>query len=173
MNHIDQHIEESWKKDLVLFENDLANQDESQDELQGFLEVGIRNEHYVIALPSIRQIIAVPQYAKLPNVPKYIMGIFNLRGNIESLIDTSELLGVSGESYSCTKRVVIVENLDLVTGMLVDSIGTLVEAPSKYIETPVFSKMDTDKSLVSGQLNIENKIIAILDIPLVLKKSRL
>jgi purine-binding chemotaxis protein CheW len=44
-------------------------------------------EEYAIDISYAKEIIRIPKLVKIPNVPEYIEGIFNLRGTVITVIN--------------------------------------------------------------------------------------
>ena len=51
---------------------------------------------YAIGMASVREVVAAPGLAVVPTAPAQVLGLFNLRGEIVPLFDTSALLGLGG-----------------------------------------------------------------------------
>ena len=95
-----------------------------------------------LALPisRIREIIELAQMTTVPNMPAYVRGVINLRGNVVSVVDlAARLSGTVGERgrRSC---IVIVE-LDVFgemqrVGLLVDAVDAVLDIDLSSIEPP-------------------------------------
>ena len=53
-------------------------------QLVGFV---VGEEEYAIPILNIQEIIKPIEYTRVPSVPDYVLGVFNLRGNVIPLID--------------------------------------------------------------------------------------
>lgn len=51
-------------------------------------------ELYAIPMEQVREVVAAPEVANLATAPGYVLGLFNLRGQIVPLFDTAAVLGV-------------------------------------------------------------------------------
>ena len=60
-----------------------------------YLTFGIDEEEYAISILKVKEIIEMKKITKIPNLPEYIKGIINLRGNIIHIIDIREKFGMS------------------------------------------------------------------------------
>ena len=47
-----------------------------------YLTFGIDEEEYAVSILKVKEIIEMKKITKIPNLPEYIKGIINLRGNI-------------------------------------------------------------------------------------------
>ena len=48
---------------------------------------------YAVPMTSVREVVSRPPSTSVPTAPKSVVGVFNLRGEIVPLFDTSQLLG--------------------------------------------------------------------------------
>ena len=71
------------KQQKQLIEPD-AKSNEEVMQLVGFI---VSDEEYAIPMLNIQEIIKPIEYTRVPSVPDYILGVFNLRGNVIPLID--------------------------------------------------------------------------------------
>lgn len=83
-------------------------------------------EHYGVDLTLARHILKVPKLVPIPQVPKYILGIFNLRGEIIPVLDLKMRFGFGATGIGEQSRLVVVEAKGVVIGLLVDRIGDIV-----------------------------------------------
>ena len=51
-------------------------------------------ELYAVGMDWVREVVATPEVAPLVTAPPFVLGLFNLRGQIVPLFDTAALLGV-------------------------------------------------------------------------------
>ena len=50
---------------------------------------------YAVTMDAVREVVRAPLLTKLPTAPALILGLFNLRGEIVPLLDTTALMGLS------------------------------------------------------------------------------
>ena len=65
-------------------EDELIDKSDDITQLVGFI---IGEEEYAIPILAIQEIIKPFTWTRVPQVPKYVMGVFNLRGAVIPLID--------------------------------------------------------------------------------------
>lgn len=66
------------------------------------LLIPVAADWYALELRAVREVLAAPDLTPLPGAPAAVLGLFNLRGTIVPLLDTSVLLGMepSGGRYA-------------------------------------------------------------------------
>jgi len=83
-------------------------------------------EHYGVDLTNCRHILKVPKLVPIPQVPKFILGIFNLQGEIIPVLDLRKMFGMESASLSEKSRLLVVEIQGITTALLIDQIGDIV-----------------------------------------------
>ena len=80
---------------------------------------------------------------EIPRFPKFVKGVFNLRGQIVMVIDLHERFGLKDYKYTSNTRIVIVE-IDLKdVGFIVDSVSKIEEISYKIFSWSPKFKYDS------------------------------
>ena len=136
------------------------------------LSFRLGREWYGLDLTKFNAIVKDFEIISLPYAPEYAKGIFNLKGNIISILDLKKLLeldpteGKVEEEYIC-----IIFFRDIRLGFLIDEIGEIVSVTKDKI-TPPLSTIDRLKmEYIEGEFKYENIIITLLEINNVLNSE--
>ncbi len=91
---------------------------------------------YAVPLDHVVEIAELEQYTPVPNVPDWILGITNLRGDILSLVDLNALFGEStGEVPRGSSLLVAQTNAgDLTTCLVVDRVYGVVNVTPDQVQ---------------------------------------
>jgi purine-binding chemotaxis protein CheW len=113
----------------------------------------------------------------IPNTPKYIKGVINLRGTIVPIVDLRERFGMEGVEYGPTTVVIVLkvikENVERIMGIVVDAVSDVYNIDSAEIKpAPDFGSV-VSIEFVSGLVSIQEKMLIILDIDHVLNSGDL
>ena len=97
----------------------LPHKEEVQAQWQGmgFLVGGMR---LVSKLGDVTELLPVPKLTSLPAVKPWLLGIANVRGRLIPVIDLHEYLEVPTTLPSSQWRVLVVEDGDIVAGLMVE-----------------------------------------------------
>ena len=71
-----------------------------------FLCFSLGAEEYAIPLLVVREVIAMPEYTPVPYTPPYFLGIMNLRGQVISVMDLRQKLGLKPRSDAETTVII-------------------------------------------------------------------
>src|SRR5699024_962155 len=91
----------------------------------------IREEFFGVEASKVLSINDMMSVTKVPNAPKYIKGLINLRGIIISLLDISILLNLSSHSVDeidCESSSIIILDVDYEeVGIIVDKVDEVLD----------------------------------------------
>ena len=83
-----EKLENIFKKQQTQLAGPEADQDDDDIiQLVGFI---VGEEEYAIPILNIQEIIKPIEYTRVPSVPDYVLGVFNMRGNVMPLIDLAQ-----------------------------------------------------------------------------------
>jgi chemotaxis signal transduction protein len=87
-------------------------------------------------MSTVREVLHPPKVTSLPNVPVHIVGVYNLRGNIISLVDIQQILGLHSAGRSETDMVLLVESSSFLTSFVVEKVLDFVEVENSSVQLP-------------------------------------
>lgn len=97
----------------------LPHKEQVQAEWQG-LGVLVGGTRLVSKLGDVGELMQVPRLTPLPAVKPWVMGIANVRGRLIPVIDLHEFLELPTTLPTSQWRVLVVEDQDVVAGLLVE-----------------------------------------------------
>ncbi len=83
----------------------------------GFQLGGVR---LVSALGEVEEILKPPRVTALPRVRDWVLGVANVRGRLIPILDMHRFLGIAPTVPRVNWRILIVEDNDLIAGLLVE-----------------------------------------------------
>ncbi|OVE82630.1 hypothetical protein BVY03_00535 [bacterium K02(2017)] len=135
----------------------------------------LASERYGIPLSIVKEVISLSEIAPIPHVPKYLIGLINLRGSIITIIDLRMKLGLTSNEYIPKKTSIIITDIDNLTiGFVVDEVADVVKIKSKQVDNQISVQSKTSREYISGVAKMGDKKLALLlDIGKVLATSDL
>lgn len=135
-----------------------------QEKMRKYVLVHIEAERLAIPIEGLAEIGPMPAVTPLPNLPRWIQGIINQRGEIISVIDLRLLLQESGsEEADGKKKLAVLRNGTMKVGIGIDQVVTTVSRPESdcvpSAESP-FSK--AAPKVFDRSLRMENTLYQIL-----------
>jgi len=115
-----------------------------------------------IDLKYVREVVRVKQYTIVPTTTEYVLGVFNLRGQIVPLLDISKILNVERES---SETAIILNYNEEAVGFSVDNVVGVISVSDNEMLPPPTEAGD----YVKGVLRRDGELISILDTERVLE----
>ncbi|MCP5103997.1 MAG: purine-binding chemotaxis protein CheW [bacterium] len=120
-------------------------------------------EDYGIQLTRIKEIIRNQELTVVPETPKFILGILNLRGIAVPVIDLRKLFQLPVKEMDEYAVVIVMEILGRLVGMLVDGVSDMININEEQVtEPPKFTDRKGTK-FIKGMYEKEKKFIMLLD----------
>lgn len=121
-------------------------------------------EEYAVDIMAVREIKAWVPSTSLPNSPKYVRGVINLRGLIVPIFDLRARFG-QGETEVGERHVMVIVNVDERNiGMLVDAVSDIFSCNEKDIQPVPEMDRTVDSEYLAGLVTVDGRMIAMLDI---------
>lgn len=101
-----------------------------------YLTFSIGSECYGIEIRHVIEIIGIQPITEIPELPEYVKGIMNLRGQIIPLMDIRLRFRKPFRDYNDRTCVIVVGIRGLVVGLIVDSVSEVVSIPGHEVVPP-------------------------------------
>jgi chemotaxis signal transduction protein len=139
-----------------------------------FILFTIEDVQFAIPLSNTLEIGHQPDITPLPNLPKWILGISNIRGEIISLINFKAFLGIPSSGAKGERRFIIIHNQDIKVGIIVDRImGILsLDQSDSEIQSNPYRKGEIANYIKGAAVSGES-VTNILDIDGLLSSPRM
>lgn len=129
-----------------------------------YLEFNIGKEIYGVELLTVIEVISIPETTPLPNSPKYINGIMNLRGQIITVVDLRTKLNIEPLPDQDESATIIVKVNNVQVGVIVDSINKVINvSPEDLAEIASTSKNRNAKFITSIYKSPEDYLVFLLN----------
>ena len=136
----------------------------------------------------VREINRQMESTSIQLADAHIIGLANLRGQIVTIFDLGERLGIPAAEAAECHNIVLKTNAELApvraregredlvscadpTGLRVDAIGDIIEVADTQLEPTPANLSGVDSRFLSGVVTLENELMLILDLQELLKES--
>lgn len=109
-----------------------------------------------LEISTVREVLPPPKVTYLPNVPTHVIGVFNLRGNIISLVDIQQILDLGSTEKKDTNMVLLVESSNLLISFIVEQVLDFVEVENSQVKLPSGVMTADMKNFVFGIFESDN-----------------
>ncbi len=124
-----------------------------------------------INILKAREVVPLPVITPVPNTREFVVGVFNLRGDIYTVVDLGILLGMPPKRIRETDMVMILDNGEIVVGILVDRIHGVRSLNGVKLESPKGIVAKSMQAYITGVLSERNAQIFLLDIDRLFESS--
>jgi purine-binding chemotaxis protein CheW len=141
-----------------------VREDQVLQALQGLLVVTFRlaTENFAFEALFVQEIIRWREVNELPKMPDYVEGLLNHRDKILPVINLARRLGREPQPITEETRIIIVEKLSQVYGLVVDYVEAVMQLPLEKIESNPTLLQRIDPRFLYGVGKYEKNVITLL-----------
>ena len=137
---------------------------------QRFLTFKSEGRFYALPAASVSEVVRMPPLARVPQAPRSLMGLANLRGSVLPVASVRALLGRQEVATTHASRLIVLDGASPVA-LAVDEVSNLVRvAPGKVKTTEADIASEAGEHL-SGVFEIDADVTKILDVPELLRRG--
>ena len=119
-------------------------------------------DEYALSAMEVREVVLLPELVPIAGATPLVAGVFNLRGEVVTVIDLRRRLRLSERPWNERNAVLVVSRQGRPFGLLVDEALSLVTLKQEEIESPPDITGESETPLLGfGKMN--GKVIQILD----------
>ena len=136
--------------------------------------LGISEQNFAVEITNMKEVIPMPRITPVPNVHRSILGVFNLRGQIHSIIDFRALLKLEMNEVNEKNFIVLLEYDKLQFGVLVDRVLDVTKLESGKIQVPTRELSPQYIQYLNGYYEHKKMgVIYLLDLPAILQSKEI
>ena len=129
-------------------------------------------EKYGLNILKVRELISFPEgLTRIPGMPDYIIGMFNLRGLVIPVMDLRAKFNMSGEERHEFSVIIIVEVENKNIGITVDSVSDVIFVKEEDIQETTELAVNVDTKFIKGVAKTKDEMVILLDIDFLLSKE--
>ena len=121
---------------------------------------------------NISEILPRGEVFFVPGCPASLEGVINVRGDIESVITLSELLGKPATDATATSSILRGHGGGMRSGIRVDRVIDVLDVVQSAIQPPHASLPEHMRHIVTGLMKHQDKPVAILDLNCIFENYR-
>ena len=133
----------------------------------------LAGKEYGIDIMKVKEISKADRFTYVPNTSPYVRGVYNLRGDIISIIDLRVMFHLPAPSRSegVMEDMIILRLDNYFIGVIVDSIDKVVGISSNSIQPPHPLFGDINIKFIKGIVENDKRLYIILDVDKILGES--
>jgi len=143
--------------------DDFWSDEEEEDDTQKdkYLTFRLDNEDYGLEIRHVKEIISIQKITDVPDLPDFVKGVINLRGQVIPTLDLRLRFGLPAKEYDERTCIVITHMNEIPVGMIVDTVNEVLDIPPEMISpAPTVQKGAAHRFIQGlGRVGEEVKII--------------
>ncbi len=140
-------------------------------ELLQLVSFKIGEEEFGIEILKVQEIIKMLPITKVPNAPKFVEGVINLRGRVIPVIDLRIKLGLSKQDHTKNTRIVVIELNSRTVGFIVDEVNEVLRITKDITEAPPEMVGNVNREFITSIGKLEDRLLLLLDLEKVLSEN--
>jgi purine-binding chemotaxis protein CheW len=126
------------------------------------LEFELGEETYCVSIDYVTEIVDVGDLTKVPNAPRHVEGVMDLRGRTTSIVDPKSVFGIADDG---AQQRIIVFDPEIIedqsaAGWLVDEVDQVVQIADEQVDD---SPAETDDGSVRGVVKRDDDFVIWVD----------
>jgi len=143
-----------------------------------YLTFVLATEEYAVDILRVQEIKGWNRVTPIPNTPKYICGVINLRGTIVPIVDLRLRFDLERQEYGPMTVVVVVKVIaanhkERIMGIVVDAVSDVYDVTESEIKPPPDFGSVISIEFVKGLATVGDKMVIVLDIDRLLNSEEL
>jgi len=144
------------------------------DDLVKMVMFSLDQEIYGITIDQVVEIDRTMEITVVPDVPDFILGLIDLRGEIVPVVDPEKKFLLKRETPIDKRHIIICRARNGLFGMVVDEVFRILSFPRKEIdEAPALIKNKIHEDYLKGVGVLNDRVFVILDTEKILKPEEL
>jgi purine-binding chemotaxis protein CheW len=120
-------------------------------------------EEYGVNIMLVQEIILLGQITQVPEVPGYVLGVINLRGNVISILDLRQRFGMAQQPPSDETRIVVANLHGRTIGFVVDGVSEVLRLQRDEIAPTPATLQAAGKDYIQGLARRGSRLLILLD----------
>ena len=149
--------------DSTLTDDDFYDDDEDTQK-DKYLTFQLENEEYGIEIICVIEVIGMQKIAPIPDMPNFVKGVINLRGQVIPVVDVRLRFGIEQVKYTERTCILVVKIKDTSIGLIVDTVCDVVNIPADDIDEPPKLNRKKGSRFIQGLGKIGDDVKIILNV---------
>lgn len=129
-----------------------------------YLTFQLENEEYGLEILRVQEIKGYSKVTPLPNTPREVRGVMNLRGTVVPIIDLRTRFGLPEAEYTRFSVIIVVTVASKVMGLVVDAVSDVLNVGGEEVVPAPDLGAGVDTSFLTGIARTGNRLVSLLNI---------
>ena len=133
-----------------------------------YLTCGVGDEIFALNVAQVREVLDLCPFSRVPNMPAYVRGMIDVRGQTVPVIDLRVKFGMEPAAATDTTRIMVLEvvsgNRPLVIGALTDRVIEVTELDAGEVGPPPEIGIRWRSDIIRGIGRRQGKFVIVLNL---------
>ena len=129
-----------------------------------FLTFRLDGQEYGIAILKVQEIKGWDKMTPIPNSPRYVKGVLNLRGVIVPVFDLRLRFGLPEAARDAFTVIIVVNIGGRLAGIVVDAVSDVINVGAEQQCAAPAYEGQQNREFIKGLAQVEDKLLILLDI---------
>jgi purine-binding chemotaxis protein CheW len=140
-------------------------------EIRQFVTFVLGDEVFGVQIMKVQEIIRWQEVTRVPNLPAFIEGILDLRGEVIPIIDLRKRFGFEPRPPDAATRIVVINIATFMVGLVVDGVRQVLKPTADQLAPPPRLIAGIASRYLEGICRFDNRLVIILDIERILSEE--
>lgn len=136
----------------------------SEGQIVQLVTFNLDDVDYGVDILLVHEILRIPQITRLPNTPKFIKGVINLRGNVIPVVDIRARFGFQAAKLTDLSRIIVIEAETKQIGLLVDNVASVIRLKDSNVDPPSVFIEGISEEFITGVGRLKDRLVIILNL---------
>lgn len=120
-------------------------------------------EEYGVDIMIVQEIILPGNITQVPEVPEYVLGVINLRGNVIPILNLRQRFGMPERAATDETRIVVINLRGRTVGVVVDGVSEVLRIVRDDVSPTPPSLHTAGKDYIQGLARRGQRLLILLD----------
>ena len=140
---------------------DIEEEDTQQNR---YLTFHLGDEDYGISIANIIEIVGIQKVTEVPDMPDFLKGVINLRGQVIPVIDVRKRFQMEERAYDDRTCVIVIKVRELSVGLIVDTVSEVREISDDCVSQAPSIGDSTNGRYIAGLGKVGTEVKILLDV---------
>ena len=128
---------------------------------------------YGVSIGNVVEISNIPRLTYVPNVPPWVSGVTNLRGEILAVLNLKQFLGLEEGDDQGEGRLLVTRTAgeEVTAGVVVDEVNGVATFTRDQLRSPTAPVRDQTAPYLLGTHQVDDRLLVVLDLDKLLTSS--
>lgn len=161
------------KQEIENLNSEILEMEEDTTINDMYLTFRIANEVFGIGIANVTEIVGMQNITEVPDMPDFVKGVVNLRGQIIPVIDIRIRFKMEARDYDERTCIIVLKINEVQIGLVVDTVEEVITIEDEHISEPPKVASAQSARYIKGMGKVGDNVKILLDGEKLLREEEL